>query len=314
MASDVDASLSPAERERLDALRSAESLADLVEITGAGTEEAAYFAAKEEWSDLRDRELPPAISTEDLPGDAVAVDGVRFVVHGVTHADTDAEREFLREHVSGFLEAGDEVYCEQGIRPMYFSDMADVCAMDDYRWALSRADDRDPDSPLAQAAAEFEGLREDVTDAAGRFRETAFSLIHSGEDVYGEDFAEALGDVASAFLTGHEDAATGKDFEAFAKSRRAAEEPTRLGELQRYYKTTFLPQPIEREWLRRHDPDLEAVSHARNERMADYVVFHAEDVETVHLVVGAAHQPGVVYYLERHRDGHRDVVGFELVD
>ena len=105
-----------------------------------------------------------------------------------------------------------------------------------------------------------------------------------------------------------------RDFEAFAKSRRAAEDPTRLGELQRYYKTTFLPQPLEREWLRRHDPELEAVSHARNERMADYVVFHADDEETVHLIVGAAHQPGVVYYLERHRDGHRDVSGFELVE
>lgn len=313
MATDADASLAPAERDRLDALRSADGLADLVELTGANTEEAAYFAAKEEWSDLRDGELPPAAPSPDLPGDAVTVDGVRYVVHGVTHADTDAERSYLRANVSRYLEGGHDVYCEQGIRPMYFSDMSDVCAMDDYRWALSRTDDPDPDSPLAEAAAEFEGLREDVTDAAGRFRETAFSLIHSGEDVYGEAFAEALGDVATTFLTDHEDAATGTDFEAFATSRRAAEDPTRLGELQRYYKRTFLPQPVEREWLRRHDPGLEAVSHARNERMADYVVFHADDVETVHLIVGAAHQPGVDYYLDRHRDGRRDVAGFELV-
>lgn len=314
MASDVETSLSDAERERLEALRAATRLSDLVELTDADDVEAAYFSAKEEWATLRDRELPQAARSEELPCDEVRVDGSRYVVHGVTHADTDAEREFLRAHVSRFLDDGHEVYCEQGVRPMYFSDMPDVCAMDDYRWALSRADDRDPESPLAQAAAEFEGLREDVDAAASRFREAAFSLIHSGEDVYGEAFAEALGDVASSFLTDHEDAATGKDFEAFATSRRAAEDPTRLGELQRYYKTTFLPQPVEREWLRRHDPDLEAVSHARNERMADYAVYHAEDVEAVHLVVGAAHQPGVRYYLERHRDGHRDVSGFELVE
>jgi hypothetical protein len=307
-------SLSTAERERLEALRSAETLAELVPLTGADDVEEAYFAAKREWAELRDAELPPATPSADLPGDSVGVGDHRFVVHGVTHADTDAERSFLREHVPEFLAAGHGVYCEQGVRPMYFADMDDVCAMDDYRWALSRTRDREVDSPIAEATAESHEFEEDVTDAAGRFREAAFSVIHSGEDVYGEEFAEAIGDVASAFLTGHEDAATGRDFEAFATSKRAARDPTRLGELQRYYKRTFLPQPLEREWLRRHDPELEAVSHARNERMADYVVFHADGEETVHLIVGAAHQPGVVYYLERHRDGLRDVVGFDLVE
>jgi len=331
MASDADSSLAPPERERLDAFRRAEGLAGLVELTDADDEHDAYFAAKAEWSRLRDRQLPPAGRGDGLPGDAVDVGGTRFVVHGVTHADTDAERAFLREHVDRYLGGGATVYCEQGIRPMYFDDFGDVCAMDDYRWALSRVDERDdglggdadtevdpepPESALPESAvSEFEGVREDVTAMAARFRETAFALIHSGEDVYGEAFASAFGDVASAFLTDHEDAATGRDFEAFARSRRAAEDPTRLGELQRYYKTQFLPQPLEREWLRRHDPELEAVSHARNERMADYVVFHADgDDETIHLVVGAAHQPGVVHYLEEHRDGKCDVTGFELVD
>ena len=320
MASDGTAALSAAERDRLETLRSAESLPELVELTDADSAHEAYFAAKEEWADLRDRELPPATPSTDLPGDVVEVDDHRFVVHGVTHSETDAERAFLRDHVARFVDAGESVYCEQGIRPMYFEDMEDVCAMDDYRWALSdaregpRADEADAEgSVVAEAAADF-ALREDVDSVAARFREATFSLIHSGEDVYGEEFARALGDVASSFLTDHEDAATGRDFEAFARSRRAAEDPTRLEELQRYYKTQFLPQPIEREWLRRHDPELEAVSHARNERMADYALFHNDDVETAHLVVGAAHQPGVVYYLERHRDGHRDLEGFELVD
>ena len=337
MEPDGTAALSAADRDRLEAFRSARGLSDLVELTDADGEEEAYFAAKAEWADLRDRQLPPATRSEALPGDPVDVDGHRFVVHGVTHSDTDAEREFLRDHVARFLASGETVYCEQGIRPMYFEDMEDVCAMDDYRWALSggvdrsgRADedadggeaagvraagDVDAEPPFADvAAADLEDLRADVTSMTDRFREAAFSLIHSGEDVYGEAFARALGDVASSFLTDHEDVATGRDFEAFARSRRAAEDPTRLGELQRYYKTQFLPQPVEREWLRRHDPDLEAVSHARNARMADYAVFHNDEAETVRLLVGAAHQPGVVYYLEQHRDGERDVEGFELVD
>ncbi|MEF8774370.1 MAG: hypothetical protein V5A37_06600, partial [Halobacteriales archaeon] len=79
------------------------------------------------------------------------------------------------------------------------------------------------------------------------------------------------------------------------------------------YETAFLPPPIEREWLRRHDPELELVTHARSERQADYAVYHNDDAREVHLVVGAAHQPGVTYYLERHRDGHRSASEFEPV-
>jgi pheromone shutdown protein TraB len=47
--------------------------------------------------------------------------------------------------------------------------------------------------------------------------------------------------------------------------------------------------------------------------MADYAVFHNDDAEEVHLIVGAAHQPGVVYYLERYRDGRTVPESFELV-
>jgi hypothetical protein len=45
--------------------------------------------------------------------------------------------------------------------------------------------------------------------------------------------------------------------------------------------------------------------------MADYALYHTTATET-HLIVGAAHQPGVTYYLQRHRDGERDLAGFEL--
>jgi hypothetical protein len=308
--SDPGDALSSAERERFETLRSVGSLAELVHVTGADTEHDAYFAGKREWRALKDELLPPAALDESrLPGDAVVVDGRRFVVHGVTHADTDAERAHLREHVGEFLEDGAIVYCEQGIRSMYFSDVPDVRAMDDYRWALERCRELDVDSHLD---ADFDGLREDLTSVAGQFREAAYSLVHAGSDLYGEEFAAALGDVAADFLMSHEDVARAREFEAFVLSRRAAENPATLAELQRYYETTFLPQPIEREWLRRHDPELEIVSHGRSERMADYAVYYGE-ADTVHLVVGAAHQPGIVHYLERHRDGHRRLEGFEVV-
>jgi len=301
--------LSPAERERFDTLRAVDSLAELRYVTDADTEHDAYFAGKREWRTLTEKLLPPAERSDDhLPGDAVAVDGRRFVVHGVTHADTDAERAHLREHVGEFIEDGTSVYCEQGIRPMYFDDMPAVCEMDDYRWALERCRELTVDSHLSDG---FDGLQEDLTTVAGQLREAAYSLVHSGSDLYGEESAAALGDVVADFLMSHEDVARAREFEAFALSQRAAENPAALAELQRYYATAFLPQPIEREWLRRHDPELEIVSHGRSERMADYAV--AEGGEAVHLVVGAAHQPGIVHYLERHRDGRRRLEGFEEV-
>ena len=47
--------------------------------------------------------------------------------------------------------------------------------------------------------------------------------------------------------------------------------------------------------------------------MSDYAVFHAGDEPVVHLVVGAAHGPGVRYYLAAHRDGTRTLDGFAPV-
>jgi hypothetical protein len=306
--------LSPAQRDRLDRLRSADTLKDLVELTDAATEHDAYLAARAEWRSLLDALLPPAEPTADrLPGDAVEVEGTRIVVHGVTHADTDAERAFLREHVREFVAAGEAVYCEQGIRRMYFDDLAAVREMDDYRWALQRCSELELDSRLEATDGSFDGLLEDLQGVAATFREAVFSMVHSGADVYGEEFAMALGDVATDFLSSHETLGRARDFQAFVRSRAAAEDPTRLSHLQRYYATVFLPQPIEREWLRRHDHELEIVTHGRSERMADYAAHYADDASVVHVVTGAAHQPGVRYYLERHRDGHRGSGDIEFV-
>jgi hypothetical protein len=302
----------PDERERLTAIRGAESLADLVEITGAEGEHDAYFAAKEDWFDLRGVELAPSSAGSGLPGERVHVDGQPFVVHGITHADTAAERDFLQDHVGRYLAAGDDVYCEQGIRSMYFGTWEDACAIDDYSWAKARSAELGGESTFG--GSEFDSLVDDVASVASEFRDTVFSLIESGSEVYGEAFATALGDLASDFLMNHGDVATAKDFRSFALSNRAAENPGELADLQRYYERAFLPQPLEREWLRRHDPELELVTHARNARMADYAVYHADGDEVVHLVVGAAHQPGVRYYLERFRDGARQLSGFEPVD
>jgi len=297
------------ERERLAALRSARSLAELVALTATDDEHEAYFAAKAEWRELRGREggLVDIGVDDGLPGARVRVDGHEFLVHGVTHSGTPTERTHLRGHATDWLDSGAAVYCEQGIRSMYFEDLPAVCEMDDYRWAMAECRKLDVDSHVeGLSPAEFDGLAEQVDSLAATFREAAFSLVDAGGDVYGERFRAALGDVAAAFLTSHEDAATAEDFQSFTLSRRAARNPDRLADLQRYYERSFLPQPVEREWLRRHDPELEVMTHARNERMADYALAHAGTATTVHLVVGAAHQPGVRYYLEAVRDGRRE--------
>ncbi|MFB6173979.1 MAG: hypothetical protein ABEI39_04990 [Halobacteriales archaeon] len=304
--------LSAAERERLDAIRSAGSLAALRRVMGADSEHAAYLAAKSEWSDLRDRELPDPGPADGIPGDRVTVDGRPFHVHGITHADTEAEGEFLRTHVSERIAEGAAVYCEEGLRRMYFSALPEVREMDDYHWALERCEELDADSHVDLPDSGLEGLAEEVGSLAARLREATFELIDSGA-AYGEGFRQALGDVASSFLTSHEDLGAGRGFEAFVRSRAAAEDPGQLPALQRYYATAFLPQPLEREWLRRHDPELELLTHARNERMADYVMYHVEDAPAVHLIVGAAHGPGVCYYLEAYRDGERRLGDFQPV-
>jgi hypothetical protein len=327
----ADAPFGADERTRLDAIRTAASLAALADVTRTDSEHDAYFAAKDEWRRLRGAELaveglPDCASDAsdatdataegtdttaedgaDLPGSCVEIDGHRFHVHGITHGDTDAERSFLRDHVQRFRERDASVYCEQGIRGLYFRDIDGVCAMDDYRWAMRECRDRGLDSHAADAVPEFDGLAEEVDSLTNSFREAAFSLIDDAGDVYGDRFRDALGDVASAFLTSHESVATGSDFASFALSREAAADPTRLRDLQYYYERAFLPQPLEREWLRRHDPELEIVTHARNERMADYAVAHNDAASEIHLIVGAAHQPGVRYYLEEIRDGEREV-------
>lgn len=304
------------ERDRLAAIRAADSLADLCEPFETDSLHEAYVRASDYWEkEIRrkqERRVPP--SPHGIPGATVDVDGHAFHVHGITHAGTDAEREFLREHVERYLDSGSVVYCEQGIRPLYFSDLPGVCAMDDYRWALAQCERLDTESHVeALSEAGADAVLEDLASLAGTFRDAAFSLTESGSSVYGERFERTLGAVAADFLTDHADEGRGKSYEAFRLRRTASEDPTELGALQRYYERTFLPQPLEREWLRRHDPELEIVSHARNARMADYAIYHNENVTEVHLIVGAAHQPGVQYYLERHRDGDRRVSdSFEL--
>jgi len=151
----------------------------------------------------------------------------------------------------------------------------------------------------------------------GRLREVTFPLIDSGGEVYGDPFAPALGDVASIFLTSYEELATGEEFASLQKSRIAAG-PDQLGALQRYYERSIIPYALEREWLRRHDPELERprtrTAHPRpQERMAAHVPAHASGSDPVYIVLGAAHQPGVSYSLAACRDGDWSPGAFEPV-
>lgn len=311
-------SLTAAEAEWLDAVRSTESLSALRGLTGTESEHDAYMAAREQWRKLRGIELGEPTQTAGIPGDSVSIGGREFLVHGITHADTPEERSFLREYVSDYIEAGETVYCEQGIRPMYFEDMPEVCEIDDYRWAMHHCRTMEVSSHVdGFIEAEFDenssGIGADIGEVRSQFREVTFSLIESGTDVYGDRFASVLGDVASDFLMDHENIGTADDFASFAKSKQAARSPEQLADLQQYYNRVFLPQPIEREWLRRHDPELELFTHARNERIAEYVLYHGQNSDPVHVIVGAAHQPGVTYYLEGFRNGTWDFGEYEAV-
>lgn len=310
-----DRELSMEDRRWLDMVRDTESLEQLRGLTDAATTDEAYFTAKDRWYTLRDLELPPA-DTSGLPGDTVEVHGQRFHVHGVTHTGTDEERDFVDRHVDGYLDDGADVYCEQGLWRLYFLDQPEVYESDDYDWAGERCRSKDVSERLEGAEVSdvltrgFDAVAEEAEDVLDVVRDRLFSAVDAGESVYGERFADALGDSLSLLLSDPTALARGDDFQAFRLSRNAAHDPRRLGELQRYYHRRFLPQPLEREWLWSHAPEVEVFTHARNERIADFVVYDAEKPD-VHVVVGAAHQPGVAYYLERHAEGERDVADFE---
>ncbi|SDJ30007.1 hypothetical protein SAMN05216226_10229 [Halovenus aranensis] len=308
--------LSDDERAWLVAVESADSLAELANIVGTVSQHQAYIAAKQRWQTLRER-TEVAETEAELPGTRVDLGGRTVVVHGVTHADTTAEQRLLRDHVQAFLDAGEAVYCEQGIRPMYFTDMEAVCEIDDYRWAMYHCTERDIDShvpgAIERSFLEDERLGADIRAVASTFRERAFTLIDAGKHMYGDAFTAAIGDLASAFLTSHEELATGEDFTSFQLSKQAARNPAMLADLQRYYRTVFLPQPLEREWLRRHDPELELFTHARNERIAAYILSNGPDTDLIHVITGAAHQPGVAYYLRAYRENEWSYEPFEIV-
>jgi hypothetical protein len=312
MAVGQDLQLSRSESRELDTIRGAESLASLARATDVPTERRAYLTAKRRWQRLRAKELSQMAHT-GLAGDTVTVDDREFVVHGITHANTDAERRTLRERVGAWIADGDAVYCEQGIRPMYFEDVPAVYAMDDYRWATQRGRERglETDGTSVSGSA-FDGISTDLASLTAQARRLSFLFAETTGTMCGEAVGAAIGRTASELLASNEQRAVADDFASFRRSREAAADPTKLGELQRYYKRTFLPQPLEREWLRRQDPQLELFTHARNERLADYARYHA-DADRVRLVVGAAHQPGVTYYLRAHRDGRRDLGSFEPV-
>ena len=286
--------------EQVAEIRASDSLSELRTRFETESIHEAYFRAKDVWKSTVDPTWWDVSDSGGLPGTCVRLDGHAFHVHGVTHADTPEERAFLRTHVRRYLDRDASVYCEQGIRPLYFQDFEGVCEMDDYRWAMEQCVQLAGESwlgPLEETP--FDALLEDVNSIASTFREATFSLIDSGASVYGDRFERVLADVAAAFVTDHADLATAKDYESFSLSREASRNPDRLRDLQRYYARAFLPQPLEREWLRRHDPELEVVTHARNERMAEYAVYHHDTASEVHLIVGAAHGPGIRHYLKQ---------------
>jgi len=291
-------------RRLVKAITSAQQLADLLEPFETESIHDAYFDAKSIWREHVSRRQKDDPDPDGLPGGSVTFDGTTFHVHGVTHSGTETEQRYLREHVDSYLDRDAVIYCEQGIRSMYFDGFDGVCEMDDYLWAMQECERLDGDSHVEMLPESgLDSMLENTAEVAEEFRDATFSLIESGSQVYGEHFEHALGDVAAAFMSDHADLAVGDSYEAFSLSRDASQNPELLHELQQYYERTFLPQPLEREWLRRHDPELELVSHARNERMADYAVYHNQTASEVHLIVGAAHQPGVVYYLEEYQQG-----------
>ncbi|MFB6283130.1 MAG: hypothetical protein ABEK59_04245 [Halobacteria archaeon] len=291
-------------------LKAARSIKDLQEITGIHGPQRAYVKAKKEWHRLHGNgreSYGKEIEDGGIPGKKIEVGKTTYKIHGITHSGTEEERKFLKEHVAEMIDKDHDVYTEQGIRRMYFQDLDDVQEMDDYSWAskeLRRRRNAEPEnSDSSGSKLRIENLR------SGLMR-TAFKVITTGEKIYGRRIKRTMGGIASDFLTRPSNMGTGEDFISFTLNRKASRNPEKLEKLQNHYERTFLPQPVEREWLRNQSEVLELYTHSRNERITDYVLDVVGDPwkndATVHVIAGAAHQPGILYYLNDYRHGFRD--------
>lgn len=297
--------------ERIRRYREAEDLEDLEEITGEESKEEAYFEAKSEWYELMEEYLGEHSNTDDrrLPGDIVEFDvehdrypkDKKFHIHGISHTGRNEEKNFLQSVTEEFVEEGNQVYCEQGFLQMYFKELTEVEEIDDYSWMMSEA------SEMSEGEA-FEGLSESekILDGIQNF---LFSLIAEGGDFYGQEIEDTIGEGVTPFLTTKEEKAVGEGFESFVRTDDASKNPKRVIELQNYYKKVLLPVNLERKWLKKHNPELDLLTHARSERIADYVIHDVINVECneVRIIVGAAHQCGVAHYLNQYRKNEKSI-------
>ena len=294
------------DRLLMKAFKAARSIQDLREITEAEGSRDAYLTAKETWRELHrtvDESTGREIK-EGIPGREIDLGRTTYKIHGITHAGTREERDFLRRHVKKYIEDGEKVYTEQGIRGMYFDDFDEVKEIDDYSWASEKIE--------RQRAGElgFDAESEHVDSLKSRVMKKVFSAVSSGEKIYGGKIKHVLGNLASRFLMEPENLGTGENFLSFTLHKEASKNPGKLSVLQSHYEGTFLPQPVEREWLRNQSQELEIYTHSRNERIADYIINEAGDVwnkdQVIHVITGAAHQPGVLYYIDQYKHGFRE--------
>jgi hypothetical protein len=234
-------------------------------------ERAMVRRAREEWWALTRKPQGPVgrfTAREVRVGDTVA--WIHGIVHGgrIVARVSPAVRKELRERIAELRRRGCAVIVEQGLKDLLFRGLG-VEEMDDFTYTLRKW-------PNQMWAA--------ILKFSGRALVSPILIPPTLR------LAERM-----------EDKSGGREWGVAAAIRRALTDIRWLEDLDNAAGAARLPEPLEREFLVKHNPSEAAILSFRSERMAD-CLFEASSrtgSRAIHAVVGAGHAPAMEYYLAR---------------
>jgi len=269
----------------------------------------AYKFAKQEWWDLNRKET--YASNNGLPGESVKIGDITYHVHGVNHGFLgvkDNVKDYLRTETKKFLDAGCPVYVEEGFKGVLFEDMA-VEEMTDIRIAIKNYPDY-------------------IKYAAKRTAVLPLKMVSTGLVFL----------VSSIFPNSKK-----RGIQLSNVLYKTLSDTNSIANLQNATKSYFLPEPLECDWNKDYNKESLLTINKRSEIMAYLALKHesfaqekyeraklggdvSEDKEPdtiiekivynkiknaknaigakeIHVIVGAGHQPGILYYLKKKARG-----------
>ena len=216
------------------------------------------------------------LGADGFPATTVMVNGVQYHIHGISHDEqiNDTVRKYIRGELERYLSLEHVVLMEQGVSSLIFRGYIDndprleitfvdlpVVEMDDQSWAKK---------------VDHKGVR--------RFREKAKMWRPPTTDYDVEDIGCEVCNHIQA--------------DSVDTYNRSMGDQTCLADLQNYVFSTHLPEQLHRQYLELFYPEEALMVSGRSRRMAEFASQYETRSREIDMVVGAAHQPGIAYYLQ----------------